>query len=190
MTIQQKPTLEQFLQWPEEKPYLEFIHGVVHQKTMPDIVHSFLQMEIGHRLRLWRDVQHGYTLTEQRCILDAAGEAHTVLPDVAWFSRQQVPGIVKGPVRVAPTLAVEILSADDRYSEVQEKVLVYLNAGVSVVWVVDPLSRKVSIYRPGQVPEVVGADAILQDAELPGLTLSVGELFAQLPPAAPQPRLE
>ena len=123
VTIQQKPTLAEFLQWPEQKPYLEFIHGVVRQKAMPNNVHGFLQIEFGTRLRNWRDLEHGFTVSEQRCILNAEGEEHTVLPDVAWFSRERLPALVNGPVRVAPTLAVEILSPDDRFGDVQAKVL-------------------------------------------------------------------
>lgn len=182
MTIQQKPSLAEFLQWPEQKPYLEFIHGMVRRKTMGNDVHSFLQTEFAVRLRAWRPVTEGFTLTEQRCILRAYGEDHVVLPDVAWFSRSQLPVLVGGPVRVAPGLAIEILSPDDRFRDVQEKILIYLAAGVSVLWVVDPENRTVTVYRPGGSPELVVASDTLQDPALPGLSISMPELFALLPP--------
>lgn len=45
-----------------------------------------------------------------------------------------------------PALVVEVLSPNDRASEIQGKVLEYLTAGVRVVWVVDPATRSVAVY--------------------------------------------
>ncbi|MHB2020298.1 MAG: Uma2 family endonuclease [Candidatus Xenobia bacterium] len=173
----------------EQKPGLEYIHGTVHRKSMGNDVHSFLQSQLAARLTIWRGPEHGFTVTEQRCILQVEGESHIVLPDVAWFSREQVPALKGGPMHVAPLLAIEILSPDDVYSEVQEKVLVYLGAGVSVVWVVDPRGRRVSIYRPGQPPVLSGSADVLTDAWLPDLSIPLSELFAWLP-CGPQPPSE
>ncbi|HEY3997846.1 MAG TPA: Uma2 family endonuclease [Candidatus Xenobia bacterium] len=181
MSLRQQPTLDEFLAWPEKKPYLEYIHGEVRQKAMPNAAHSYLQSQLAKRLANWRDYPQGFVLTEQRCILVSGGETHTLLPDVAWFSPEQLPVLPAGPVRVPPTLVVEIVSPDDSFSEVEEKVLTYLGAGVNLVWVVDPKARKVSVHRLGHPPVFVGRNDVLQDALLPGLAISLAELFAPLP---------
>ncbi|HEY3998569.1 MAG TPA: Uma2 family endonuclease [Candidatus Xenobia bacterium] len=180
MTLAQHPTLEEFLQWPEEKPYREYVFGWVREKTTGDNLHSFLQNEIGYLLRGWTG-QEGVVATEQRCILRVADERHVVLPDVAWFSQQQMPTLVRGPVYVSPTLAVEILSPDDRFSDVEDKIQVYLGAGVGVVWVVDPKGKHVTSYRADRAPERLNPPAVLSDTLLPGLVISLADLFARLP---------
>ena len=52
-------------------------------------------------------------------------------------------GPPKGHCRVAPDLAVEVISPNELYSEVEEKIDEYLAAGVRLVWVVDPPHRSV-----------------------------------------------
>ncbi len=181
MTIRQTPTLEEFLSWPDQKPYLEYLHGRVQEKAMPDASHSYLQLKLGRAIDVWADHAGGYVLTEQRCALSAAGESFVALPDVAYFASDVLPQLPQGTVRVPPTLAIEILSPGDRYGNIQDKVTSYLNAGVPLVWVVDPPTRKVTVYRPKHTPEVVSQDCLLSDPSLPGLSISLADLFARLP---------
>lgn len=181
-------TIDQFLRWPEEKPYRELIRGSVRQKTMPDAWHSSLQTDISTALNIWsREPRTGRTLTEQRCVL--AGDV--VLPDVAWWPLATLPTLPDGAISVSPVLAVEILSRDDRYGDVQDKVVLYLSAGVTVVWIVDPRSRNVTVYRPASEPIVLAPPLVLTDDALPGFSLSLEALFASIPPREePQPRIQ
>jgi Uma2 family endonuclease len=79
---------------------------------------------------------------------------------------------------VAPELVVEILSPDDLWSEVMEKLSEYFAAGVNAVWVLDPRRREVFSYRSLTEVQQFGAGQILTDEELlPGLALAVSELF-------------
>ncbi|HEY4003172.1 MAG TPA: Uma2 family endonuclease [Candidatus Xenobia bacterium] len=183
MTLSRHPTLEEFLQWPEEKPYREFIHGEVRQKTMGNFAHSFLQASLASRLDQWSGTR-GWVMTEQRCILEAAGDSHVVLPDVAWWRMERLPSPPHGAIALSPDLAVEVLSPDDRFREVHDKVMVYLGAGVKVVWVVDPPGRQVTVYGPGLAPDAVKPPAALRDAYLPGLEISLADLFPRLPAKA------
>jgi Uma2 family endonuclease len=72
--------------------------------------------------------------------------------DIAYYSYQRVP---KGPLppgllSVAPELVFEVLSPSDRWSEVQLKVIEYLNAGVTAVCVVDDATRSIHVFRLDQ----------------------------------------
>lgn len=118
----------------------------------------------------------GFVLIEQRCVLDADGQRHTVLPDVAWWSVAQLPSLPVGPVSEPPTLAVEVLSPSDRYGDVQEKVTVCLQAGVPLVWVADTRARNVTVYRTACVPVVFVSPSVLQDPLLPGLRIDLAEI--------------
>jgi Uma2 family endonuclease len=101
-------------------------------------------------------------------------------PDVAFVranrrSKMRGPGFLPGP----PDLAVEVLSPDDRPGEVQAKVQSWLAAGCSLVWVVDPKSRIISVHRRGAKAQVLTvADRLSGEGVLPGFELPVAEVFA------------
>ena len=77
-----------------------------------------------------------------------------------------------------PTLVVEILSPNDTQEQVSEKIAVYRDAGVALVWVIDPDDRTVTIYRPGHEPELFNVTHRLPEyAAMREFTPSVLDLF-------------
>jgi Uma2 family endonuclease len=87
-------------------------------------------------------------------------------------------------------LAAEVLSPNDRASQVLAKVDDYLRNGVRVVWLVDPESRTVRVYRPNQPTINLAADDEINGGdELPGFRCSLREFFllSQDPAAANAP---
>ena len=101
-------------------------------------------------------------------------------PDIA-FVRQERISVLERPgfVRGAPDLAIEVLSPDDRPSEVREKLDDYFRAGVPVVVVIDPLKKSAAIYRSSATPVVVhGDEAVLDIGDpIPGFTCTLGRIF-------------
>lgn len=80
--------------------------------------------------------------------------------------------------RGVPLMAVEILSPSNTIEEVDEKVEAYLDAGVSLVWVVHPRHRQVTAYRPGLPTEFfAGDEPINADPAVPGLDIPTRKLF-------------
>lgn len=109
-------------------------------------------------------------------------------PDVSFVSRSKLPGeaIPEGHLRVAPDLAVEVLSPNDIDYETDGKVEEYLRAGVRLVWVISPEARTVLIYRAdGSINGLREQDELSGEDVLPSFRCRVGELFST--PAAPQP---
>jgi Uma2 family endonuclease len=105
------------------------------------------------------------------------------IPDVSFTRRDRLPGGKPEPGhgRVAPDLAVEVLSPNDLASDVQVKVLDYLGAGVALVWVVDPPSRSVWVYRPDGSGEFLQEQATLDGGSvLPGFACPVAAIFEGL----------
>lgn len=79
---------------------------------------------------------------------------------------------------VAPELVVEILSPDDRWSDVMEKLSDYFSAGVDAAWVLDPKRKEIYVYRSLNEVQRFGQGQILTDEELlPGFSLSLDDLF-------------
>ena len=100
-------------------------------------------------------------------------------PDLAFVDRTRVTQIPRrGYAALAPELVAEILSPDDRPGEVLAKVGDWLEAGVRLVWVIDPERRVASVYRDDGSVMTVSSDADVDgEAVLPGLSLRLSELF-------------
>ena len=78
-----------------------------------------------------------------------------------------------------PDLAIEIVSPNDRPSEVGAKVKEYLDAGTQMVIVADPHNRDVLIHRPGRPAlELAESDVIDGEDVVPGWKLPVRDIFA------------
>jgi Uma2 family endonuclease len=106
------------------------------------------------------------------------------LPDVAYVSWDRIPGrcIPKEPVPdIVPDLAVEVLSASNTRAEMDRKRREYFEAGVRLVWEVQPKSRVVIVYTSLVDSAVLQqSDTVDGGAVLPGFSLSLPELFGEL----------
>lgn len=104
-----------------------------------------------------------------------------VAPDVGFIRHERVPADFTrvGFCPVPPDLAVEVVSPSNRPGEVAEKVDLYLEAGVSLVWSVDPRRRTVTVYRAGRAPRRLSMGDELDGEEiLPGFRLPVANIFS------------
>lgn len=100
-------------------------------------------------------------------------------PDFAFVSHARLPEIPETFIPLAPDLAVEVLSPSDRWADTLAKVAMYLQAGVLLVWVIDPANRTATIFQQEELPANIGEDGVLDGADiLPGFTLPLAILFA------------
>ena len=100
-------------------------------------------------------------------------------PDVSFVAKERIPADIKGFFPVPPDLAVEIISPNDLYSEVDEKVEEYQNAGVRLIWVINPRRKQVAIYRGANpLPQTIDQTGTLDGEDVvQGFVLSVATLF-------------
>ncbi|MDQ3521950.1 MAG: Uma2 family endonuclease [Gemmatimonadota bacterium] len=102
-------------------------------------------------------------------------------PAVAFVSRERVAEVAppRGYGLGAPDLVAEVVSPNDSYEEVEEKVLDWLRAGTRLVWVVNPRARTVTIHAPGEDARMLReSDSLTGGDVLPGFVCQVAELFA------------
>jgi len=166
-------TEEEYLSLPEEKPYLEYVYGVVLQKPMGSADHRNLTGEITTELGLYRRQHGGSSGPEGRVRL--AADVGYFLPDTAYWA----PGRPSGDDAVS-TLAVEVRSPDQTMAAQRRKCRDFRASGVGLCWLVDPISRSVEVFE-GDVDAVrLAPDAALESPLLPGFLLPLAALFAVL----------
>ena len=109
---------------PETKPETEWVRGRALQKVSPTYDHAALQTLLATALRAWADDDaHGRVGTEWRFRVAPPGEVvRPLVPDVGYLSYAALAAdaprdTVQVPL-MAPTVAIEILSPDDRRADV------------------------------------------------------------------------
>ncbi len=106
------------------------------------------------------------------------------IPDVAFVSWERVPGgrVPREPIpHLVPDLAVEVLSESNTGAEMTRKRHEYFEAGVRLLWLVDPDAHTVTVFTGHDQSATFGADQVLDGGTvLPGFTLSLRDLFAKL----------
>ena len=100
--------------------------------------------------------------------------------DVAFISTERyAQRKSSGYLDVAPDLVVEVMSPNDRWSEVMKKMGEYFAIGVRLVWLADPETDSVYAYRSlTEVRRFTKGDILLGDDLLPGFSIPVAEVFA------------
>jgi Uma2 family endonuclease len=132
----------------------------------------------------------GYALSNDSAVVTERGPDTVRGADVCFYSHARWPEsrLSEGLPTVPPDLVVEVLSPRDRPGAMLKKIVEYLEAGVSLIWVIDPPRRRVALYRPGDVfPVFLNEGEILENLpELPGFRCPVADFFIPIAPPAAQ----
>jgi Uma2 family endonuclease len=104
------------------------------------------------------------------------------VPDVSFVSWARLPGdeFPDDPIaEVVPDLAVEVLSKSNTLAEIELKLDNYFEAGVRLVWVIDPKKQRAKIYSSRSRMQEIGTEsALLGSKVLPGFRLALRDVFA------------
>ena len=188
-TISTAPSMtsEELLALPDDGIEREIIRGQMREREMTtrNRRHSLATIRLGRFLDVWLDSQppaSGKVLGGDAAFRLSKNPETLVGIDLAFVSQEvssRTPDsafLIDGP----PVLAVEILSPSDKHEDVVEKLQLYLESGVAVVWIVDPDLRHVTVYRPGK-DEVhfAASQELVGDPELPGFRVKVADLIAR-----------
>ena len=120
--------------------------------------------------------------TSYRCFTDdptRIRRADTAFHRLEKLTTEQA--LTEGPMSVVPDLVVEVVSPHDIADAVNRKLLEWMRAGVSLVWIVHPLDRTIHAYgSQGGIRLFTEADTLTVEPVLPEFSVPMGELF-QLP---------
>ena len=103
-------------------------------------------------------------------------------PDASWLRRARWEALTEaqqnGLAPLCPDFVVELRSQQDRLATLQEKMQEYRATGAQLGWLIDPLEKRVHIYRPKQAVETRDdPDSLDGESILPGFVLDVRELW-------------
>ena len=101
-------------------------------------------------------------------------DATTLLsPDLSFVRNEQLRGgkPPRGFAPFAPDLVVEVISPHDRLSDITGKVELYFAHGTRLVWALDPVRRRATVYHPDGTARTLRPDEALDGEDvLPGFT--------------------
>ena len=163
----------EYLALPEEKPYLEYVDGVVLQKPMPNRAHVLLIEELIFAIGAYRRRHGGSSGPEGRVRMPDGGGFR--IPDAAFWSPSR-----PHEDDSVPSLAIEVRSPGQALAELRRKCRAFRENGVDVCWLIDPSSRSVEVFEGDRDGEYLAPEATLETLVMPGFSLPLTELFAVL----------
>jgi Uma2 family endonuclease len=173
-------TPEDLLAMPDRKKY-ELVNGRLVERHV-----SVLSSWVSGRLFRFIDIfvedhQLGWAWPAGQgyaCFPDSTRKIR--MPDVSFLNKSRMPeGLTSdGYISISPDLAVEVVSPNDLAYEVESKVVEYLDAGVLLVWVIDPEARTIRIHRHDGSTSWLREDGELTGEDvLPGFRCRVAAIF-------------
>lgn len=173
-------TADELARMPDDDYKYELVEGRLIRMSPTGFSHGLLAARLGTALTQFADdhglggvaVETGYTLARDPDTVRA--------PDVSFVSHDRIASAraSRGYWDAPPDLAIEVLSPDDRRSEIGQKVREYLARGVRLVWVVDPDERTVTVHRPVLEPQILSTEESLEGHDvIPGFTYPLRRLF-------------
>ena len=171
---------DELLALPRGEFRYELLHGVLLKMTPPGGIHG--ESAAAFTARLWSFLDGkrlGRVLVETGFRLSRDPD-HVLAPDVSFVSAARIPagGLPHAYVSGPPDLAIEIISSNDRFTDVQNKVADYLKFGTRMVVVVEPRGRRFTVHCPGEPSQVLEAESRFDAGTVvPGFSFLLGDYF-------------
>ena len=133
----------------EEKPYIEVLDGEKLPDVSPKHAHGYLAAAVVVNIWPWARDRGIAGVEIRHYLLRPDGTWSSLLPDVSFmsFARHSLQGDDPQRPRIAPDIAVEIISPGDRPERIRRKVETYLEYGSTVVLVLYAERRRAVIHR-------------------------------------------
>lgn len=161
----------------------ELIQGKVRVMSPAGGEHGFIAARLNARILIHaEDNRLGAVFAAETGFVLETNPDMVRAPDVAYIRANQARSRISSHyVPGAPDLAVEVVSPGDRADEVQDKVQDWLSHGAQLVWVVEPKTRTVTVYRPDGTANVLQATDTLDGEDvLPGFRFPLQKLWGEV----------
>ena len=184
MTTQTKRrlmTADELFKMPDDGYRYELVRGELRKMAPTSDAHGDISADMHLSLGAYvRANNLGRTrIAESGFVLELDPD-HVRAPDVSFVRRERIEAIGRQNRfwPEAPDLAIEVISPNDRYTEVNEKVADYLAAGTRMVVVVNPRNRTVNVHTPEGAITLTISDTLDGGDVVPGWQMPVADIFA------------
>ena len=183
--LEETITVEEFYEKALEGFRGELVRGELRETMPTSILHGIIAGRIAGLLWVFVLQQKlGEVLTAETGFRLFVNEKTVRVPDVAFLSNEKLAEVKDFSKFFSgtPDLAVEVISPNESYDEVQGKLEDYLAAGVKTVWIVRPKQKTVTVYRSLFDFKVFQEDDVLDGGDvLPNYECKLQDIFGNLP---------
>jgi Uma2 family endonuclease len=174
-------TADELLSMPDDGRRYELVQGELRMMSPAGGRHGRIALKLARRLGDYVEEHDlGVAYAAETGFLLQRNPDTVRAPDVAFVSHKSLGEFADHPgfLPLAPDLVAEVVSPSDSSSEVEEKALDWLAAGVKIVLVVDPQTKTIRDYRSAQEIRVYAEGSIDLAIVMAGFRLDVSELFS------------
>lgn len=117
------------------EPDCDYVDGVLEERNVGQRKHAWTQTRLILLLDARAQEHRQEVLVAQRV---QVSRTRVRAPDVCLIEPADTDEVTQHP----PALCIEVLSPDDRWSRIQDRLSDYLAFGVRTLWIIDPYSRE------------------------------------------------
>jgi Uma2 family endonuclease len=175
-------TADELLSKPDDGLRYELVRGELQEMAPAGKEHGEVTVRITWRLAQYVETRKLGVVFAAETGFRLGTDPDTVrAPDVAFVSQARLDAVghVDGYWPGAPDLVIEVVSPNDRYTDVEDKTTDWLDAGARMVVIVNPRKRNVTVYRSRNEIVILRAeDRLTGDDVVDGWELRVGDIFS------------
>ena len=151
---------------------------IIMPPTLPDT--GWKNSRLNRRIGNWTENNTGIEFDSSTIFTLKNGAKRS--PDVAWMTLEKWNGFTdsekKKVSKITPDFVIELRSSSDTIKSLQSKMREYIENGVRLGWLIDPVQKKVYIYRAnGEMEVLQNPEKLSGEDVLPGFELNVQEIF-------------
>jgi len=167
MSTKSAVSIEEYLRTSFPDLDREYVDGEIVERALPDQLHSKTQWRLDG---ICWDLAKTRPLHGRPELRSRVATTRVRIPDVSIYAGSKPTEDV--PTQQRPLVAIEILSPDDRHSDLMQKFEEYRAWGVPQIWLVDPRQRRLHTYENGSLHEI--ADLLIPEFDV---RITAAEIF-------------
>jgi Uma2 family endonuclease len=176
-------TADEFFEWcqrPENRDrWFELERGRIVEVPPPGQRHGGISVNVSYVLSGYiRRQRKGFLSSDAGVIVEHNPDS-VKGPDLAYYGiSPRYDDVTPKYAETLPTLVVEIISPNDRMSDLHKRITHFHRLGIRLIWVIDPEDRTVMVFRPGEFTEVLtDEEELTGNGVLPDFRCRVAEFF-------------
>jgi Uma2 family endonuclease len=159
----------------------ELHHGRLRIMPPPGDIHGALESNLTHALKNAEIAGHGRARCGEVGIVLGRDPDHILGADVVFVTNARLPirRSTEGYLETIPELICEVRSKNDTLAALARKAGEYLAAGTVLVWVIDPIGRRVFAHRAAGAEEIAEDGFLVCEDIIPGFRFAVRDALRE-----------